>query len=83
MLRLGRSNQKAVEKSRFIGGVAVSLAAIGALATGALALGAVAMGAVAIGRMAVGSARIKRLQIDELTSLWCNWRFFRPAGSEA
>ncbi len=40
--------------------------AIGAVAVGALALGAVAIGAMAIGRLTIKSARIRRLEIDEL-----------------
>ncbi len=33
---------------------------------GALAVGAIAVGALAIGALAVGTARIRRLEIDEL-----------------
>ena len=40
--------------------------ALPAAALGAVALGAVAIGALAIGRLAVKSARIGRLEIDEL-----------------
>lgn len=40
--------------------------AIGAMAVGALAIGAVAIGALTIGRLAINSARIRRLEIDEL-----------------
>jgi hypothetical protein len=38
-----------------------------ALALGAASLGALAIGAVAIGRLAIGKARLRELEIDELT----------------
>jgi hypothetical protein len=38
-----------------------------ALAVGAASLGALAGGAVAVGRLAIGKARIRELEIDQLT----------------
>jgi hypothetical protein len=40
--------------------------ALAVTSMGALAVGALAVGALAIRRLAIGSARIRRLEIDEL-----------------
>jgi hypothetical protein len=50
--------------------------ALAATSMGALAIGALAVGAIAIRRLAVGSARIRRLEIDELV---IGGRPFQPA----
>lgn len=46
---------------------AVGAQAAGALAIGALAVGALAIGAFAVGRLSIGRARVRCLEIDELT----------------